>query len=331
MFRRSSRILHSLGVSVLMVGAVALAASVADARPGSGRNVGSRGTNTFTPPPATSTAPKAAAPIERSITQPGRPAAAAPGNVARPAAAAQPSRFGGWGGLLMGGLIGAGLASMFGMGAMASVLGFLLQTALIGGLIWLAWSFFRRRMGATAAAGAGQGPANMPNARQGMEPGLSANRAATGGFGGGARTAMPATVPLTIGADDFNSFERLLSEIQLAFGRGDMEALGPRLTPEMLSYFAEQLDTNAKRGVRNEIGAPKLLQGDLAEAWTEAAGDFATVAMRYALTDATVELATGRVVEGSREMAAEITEVWTFTRPRNGNPDQWELSAIQQA
>jgi predicted lipid-binding transport protein (Tim44 family) len=228
-------------------------------------------------------------------------------------------------------LIGAGLASMFGMGAMASVLGFLLQTALIGGLIWLAWSFFRRRMGATAAAGAGQGPANMPNARQGMEPGLSANRAATGGFGGGARTAMPATVPLTIGADDFNSFERLLSEIQLAFGRGDMEALGPRLTPEMLSYFAEQLDTNAKRGVRNEIGAPKLLEGDLAEAWTEAAGDFATVAMRYALTDATVELATGRVVEGSRDTAAEITEVWTFTRPRNGNPDQWELSAIQQA
>ncbi len=331
MFRRTSRILHAIGMTVLMTGAVALAASVADARPGGGRSFGSRGTNTFSAPPTTNTAPKAAAPIERSITQPGRPATATPGDAARPAAAAQPSRFGGWGGLLMGGLIGAGLAGLFGMGGMANMLGFVLQTVLIGGLIWLAWSFFRSRMGATSAAGAGQGPANMQNARQRMEPGPSANRAATGGFGGGARTAMPATVPLTIGADDFNAFERLLSEIQLAFGRGDMAALSPRLTPEMLSYFAEQLDTNAKRGVRNEIGAPKLLQGDLAEAWSEAGGDFATVAMRYAMTDAMVDVATGRVVEGSRDTVGEVTEVWTFTRPRNGTPGQWELSAIQQA
>jgi len=331
MFRRSSRILHTFGVSVLMVGAVALAASVADARPGGGRSFGSRGSNTFTAPPATSTAPKAAAPIERSITQPGRPAAATPANTARPGAAAQPSRFGGWGGLLMGGLIGAGLAGLFGMGAMANMLGFLLQTVLIAGLIWLAWSFFRSRMGAASVAGAPNGAANVPNARQGLNPSLAANRAGNGGFGGGSRPAMPATVPLTIGPDDFNAFERLLSEVQLAFGRGDMQALSPRLTPEMLSYFAEQLDTNAKRGVRNEIGAPKLLQGDLAEAWSEPGGDFATVAMRYALTDAMVDIATGRVVEGSRDTAGEVTEVWTFTRPRNGAPDKWELSAIQQA
>ena len=99
----------------------------------------------------------------------------------------------------------------------------------------------------------------------------------------------------------------------------------------MLSYFAEELDTNAKKGVRNEVSQAKLLQGDLAEAWREADGEYATVAMRYSLIDATVEAASGRVVSGSTTTPEEVTEVWTFRRPGNGTARQWELSAIQQA
>lgn len=317
-------------MSVMMAGAVALAASVADARPGGGKSIGSRGSNTFTAPPATGTAPKGAAPVERSITQPGRPSAATPGNPAAAGAAQSASRFGGWGGLLMGGLIGAGLASMFGLGAMASVLGFLLQMALIAGVIWLAWSFFARRRGAPSMAGApGAAGAYNTNHRQGAapQPAVNGRPAGANGFAG----AAAAKAPLAIGPEDYGSFERLLSEIQLAYGRADLDTLGPRVTPEILSYFAEELDGNAKRGVRNELGEPKLLQGDLAEAWSEQSGDYATVAMRYALTDATVELATGRVIDGSRDTPVEATEVWTFTRPRGGRPDQWELSAVQQA
>ena len=49
--------------------------------------------------------------------------------------------------------------------------------------------------------------------------------------------------------------------------------------------------------------------------------------MRYALTDVTVERASGRVVEGSRD-PQETTELWTFMRLRGGN---WILSAIQQS
>jgi predicted lipid-binding transport protein (Tim44 family) len=99
----------------------------------------------------------------------------------------------------------------------------------------------------------------------------------------------------------------------------------------MLSYFAAELDGNAKQGVRNEVSQPKLLQGDLAEAWREADGEFATVAMRFSVLDATVEKASGRLVSGSASTPQEATEVWTFRRPLNGTPRQWELSAIQQA
>ena len=62
-----------------------------------------------------------------------------------------PARRGFFGGLA-GGLLGAGLIGMLlgggffgGLGGIASILGFLLQIALIGGLIWLAVRFFQRR------------------------------------------------------------------------------------------------------------------------------------------------------------------------------------------
>jgi predicted lipid-binding transport protein (Tim44 family) len=70
----------------------------------------------------------------------------------------------------------------------------------------------------------------------------------------------------------------------------------------------------------------KLLQGDLAESWREGETDYATVALRFALTDKTLDRNTGAVVAGS-EQPGEATEVWTFARRPGG---AWELSAIQQ-
>ena len=97
-------------------------------------------------------------------------------------------------------------------------------------------------------------------------------------------------------------------------------------TPEMVSYFTRDLDQNRARNVVNKVLGTKLLQGDLAEAWREGETDFASVAMRYSLVDKTLDRTTGRLVEGS-DQPMEVTEVWTFLRPRGSN---WELSAIQQ-
>jgi predicted lipid-binding transport protein (Tim44 family) len=105
----------------------------------------------------------------------------------------------------------------------------------------------------------------------------------------------------------------------------DLPALRGALTPEMLSYFSEQLADNASRGLINRVTDVKLLQGDLAEAWREGGTDYATVAMKYALKDSMVERASGRIVEGGQ--GSDVTELWTFMRARGGN---WLLSAIQQ-
>src|SRR3982074_1617847 len=59
-----------------LVAVLALAANDADARAGRGGSFGSRGSQTFSPPPSTATSPSAR-PIERSMTQPGPPRSAA--------------------------------------------------------------------------------------------------------------------------------------------------------------------------------------------------------------------------------------------------------------
>ena len=84
---------------------------------------------------------------------------------------------------------------------------------------------------------------------------------------------------------------RLLGDVQAAYSAEDLAALRAKVTPEMLSYFSEQLSENASRGLINRVTDVKLLQGDLAEAWREGDADYATVAMRFALTDSMVERA----------------------------------------
>jgi Tim44-like domain len=106
----------------------------------------------------------------------------------------------------------------------------------------------------------------------------------------------PSAAALTIGQDDIESFERLLGDIQTAYGREDVDKLGAMTTPEMLSYFSQDLADNAKQGLRNVVSDVKLLQGDLSEAWRESGSDYATVAMRYSLIDATVD----RAISGDR-------------------------------
>ena len=303
-----------LGITLAVLALAAwLAADLASARVGGGGSFGSRGTRTYSAPPATNTAPKPAAPIEKSMTSPSAPTAAAP------ATGGFASRFGGLRGLLLGGLIAAGLASIFGIGALASVLGFALQMLLIVGAVWLVMAFLRsRRTGEPVFANAGRRPTP-------VQPETD-YRASGGASAGAAGPAM-----LSISQQDLDSFERLLADIQSAYSREDTDRLGRMTTPEMLSYFSQELANNARRGVRNEVSGVTLLQGDLAEAWREPGSDYATVAMRYALRDTLIDRASGRVVSGQSERDDEVTELWTFRRDDRDRTSGWQLSAIQQA
>jgi predicted lipid-binding transport protein (Tim44 family) len=138
--------------------------------------------------------------------------------------------------------------------------------------------------------------------------------------GGGGQRAV------TITRTDYLAFEQLLKMVQAAWSSHDVNTLRQIATPEMASYFAEQMAEQASREVRNMVANVHLDQGDLAEAWAEPGREYATVAMKFSMTDVTLDAA-GRVVDGSATERVQATEVWTFLRSPGG---RWILSAIQQ-
>jgi predicted lipid-binding transport protein (Tim44 family) len=344
---RRSRVMIALATGLILAG------SAAEARVGRGSgSFGSRGARTYTPPPATRTAPEAAAPIQRSqvpnqgpnVTRPGAPAP----NVA------QPRRFG-FGTGLMAGLFGAGLLGMLmgngffgGLAGLASIFGLLLQIGLVVLLVSFAMKWFRNRRQQPAYAGSGDGYARSATGGSVPPTGGRPTAGGLGGLGGGLGGALGGALggvskgaqpqgaqrrpgvrdEIGIGERDYAEFERGLVEMQDAYSRQDVAKLWTLATPEMAGYIQEELNDNASRGVVNKLSNVTLNQGDLAEAWREGATDYATVAMRFGITDVMLDKATGKVVEGDPTKIEEATELWTFRRDQGGS---WKISAIQQA
>jgi predicted lipid-binding transport protein (Tim44 family) len=319
-FRHLFALLAALALTSLII-------SEADARVGRGGSMGSRGARTYSAPPPTATSPSTAAPMQRTITQPNATRPGTPAPAQSPGLAGRPGGL--FGGGLLGGLaagfIGAGLFGLLfghgflgGLGGFASFLGLLLQIGLVVIVARLAWAWWQRRQQQPAFA---SGPSMRENAK--------GNGGGLGGFlgmGAGGAAAAATGAPLEIEPKDFDAFEQLLEEVQQGYGDEDLNALRRLATPEMLSYFADDLADNASRGVHNKVSDVKLLQGDLAEAWREDDADYATVAMRFGLIDQLLDRTTGRLVEGSTS-PMEATELWTFRRARGGS---WLLAGIQQ-
>ncbi len=280
---------------MVLVLLLALAPPGADARPGLGGSIGSRGSRTYAAPPATATNPYGASPFSRSLTPRGGYAPyGAPPPYGGGARRGHPFLTG-----IAGGLLGVGLGSLLlGHGLFGNGLGG-------GGLLWLlieiALVVFLLRWLFRRFAG-------------GSRPSMQ------GKMGGAGATA------LVIGNADYGQFEQGLLDVQQAWSMRDMRSLSRFATPEMASYFSDQLADLAGRNLRNVVSAVRMEQGDLSEAWREGDREFATVAMRYSMVDVTTDL-TGRVVDGSPTERQMVTELWTFVRPRGGS---WLLSAIQQ-
>lgn len=316
---------------------------VAEARR-SGGGFGSRGTRTFSQPPVTRTAPTNAAPIDRSMTprQDAGPAATNPAaGQTRPNSTqpnARPGFFSGFGGSLLGGLMVGGLIGMLmggGFGGAAGFLGLIVQMLLIGGLIMLAMRFFNRNRQQTAYAGpsersSGQQPSNgMPSFKI---PSIGGGQAS--GQAQARPQAAPEAAPVTDGpadeigvqGSDLEQFEKMLKDVQAAYAAEDYGTLRRLTTPEAMSYLAEELSDNATSGVKNDVRDVHLVQGDVAEAWSENGTEFATVAMRYESIDVMRDRTTGKVISGDPDNLTEAVELWTFVRKPGA---EWQVSAIQ--
>lgn len=302
------------------------------ARAGKSGSMGSRGTRTYDRPiersvtpaptaPQVAPAPGAAQPMynPNAVRQPGM---AQPGM----AAAAQPGFFqrnpimGG----MLGGLVGVGIGSMlFGnspaMAAaadaapMASMFGTLIQFALIGGLIWLAFRLFRRRPQPSPAHGpAGYQREAMPQGNFGMAPPAAAARIQ--------KEFDPSP-------EDQDAFGRIIAGVQKAWSDGNPVALRQFATPEVVGWMSEDLSRDQSKGVRNVVEDVQLLKGDISESWREGELEYATAMITFSAKDYVIRLDDGSVVEGDARNPVEATEAWTFVRSPGA---AWLLSAIEQ-
>ena len=159
--QRMGGIVKTIAIVLSLAVPVMFAVSAADARIGGGGSSGSRGSRTFAAPPSTSTAPNAAQPFNRTMTQPGSPGmgTAAAGGAAKGGFFNRPGM--GMLGGLAAGFLGAGLLGMLfgggmfsGLGGLSSIFGLILQIGLIIIVVRLAMSWWQRRHANPAYAGA---------------------------------------------------------------------------------------------------------------------------------------------------------------------------------
>lgn len=292
---------------------IALAPSLADARAGrsfstgggsSFSGMGSRGTRTFEN--------NGAAPVTRSMTQTPRAASPLGGAAATAAGGSFFQRH-----PFLTGLAGGFLGSMLfhGMGGFGHVLGGLLTFLIIGFVIFFLIRLFSGRGFSFAGSGAGSN-GGMP---------LSAGAAA-------APRQLYRGQDTTVSDKDLNDFQAIHAAVQEAWSRGDLGRMRQLMTPEMLSYFSEEMTRNSSQGVQNIVSNVSLVKGDVSESWEEGDLQYATAYMRWSAVDYVVRLGAApgeaqQIVSGDPRTPSEQEEVWTFVRRRGGN---WLLSAIQQ-
>jgi len=218
---------------------------------------------------------------------------------------------------LAAGFLGAGLLGMLfgggmfsGLGGLSSILGLILQIGLIIVVVRLAMSWWQRRH-ATAPAYAGAAPAYGAPSSMRTATGFGLDRAARR-----LRSFQPIMKPSNDCSGRFRPHGRTrMSPNCIPWRHLKWCRISPKiLRPTRPRTTSTRPPTSSCcRAISRKPGA----EGDT---------DYASVAMRFSLVDKTIERTTGRLVEGS-DQPIEVTEVWTFVRPRGAS---WELSAIQQ-
>jgi len=221
------------------------------------------------------------------------------------------------GAVLFGSWLGSLLFPHWGMMGWGGGFGSLFSWLLIIFVVSMVFRAFRRGGGPLAAPHLGRMYDDPPGSR-----GFG-----FGGLGGAARGA-----DIAISETDQHAFEAILKAVQGAWSKGDLRTLGQYATPEMLSYFSDELTGNQSEGVANRVEEVELINGDVREAWDEGDRHYATCRLHWRALDYTVR--TDRqsgdrdwVVSGDPKHPSEAQELWTFVRRPGGH---WLLSAIQQ-
>ena len=233
-------------------------------------------------------------------------------------------------GFALGGLLGGMLFGGLGGGLFGGV--GLLEILLIGGLLYFAFAYMRRRQQPTPASPYGYAPpqgTETPSWQSESMSGATASMAATeSDLERGIRhiRQMDSTfdpVHFTAAASD------VFFQVQAAWTGRDMEPMRHLMTPEIYEQMHKECERLRVERHINRLENIAARSTEVTEAWQESGQDFVTVHFLASLLDYTVEEGSNQLVAGSRTEPVKFEEYWTFTRPVGPHP--WQLGAIQQA
>jgi predicted lipid-binding transport protein (Tim44 family) len=237
---------------------------------------------------------------------------------------------GGIAGFALGGLIGSMLFGGLGGGLLGG-LG-LLEILLIGGLIYLAFVYMRRRQQPALASPYGYGTPP-EDARPSWRSESSPISTATMGTTASDLERGLRHIRQMDSTFDPERFAATASErfrtIQTAWAARDMGVVRDLMTPDLYETMQKECDRlRAERRI-NRLEHLTVHTVQVTEAWQETGQDFVTVHILASLLDYTIDETSHQVVAGSRDATVQFEEYWTFVRPVGLHV--WKLSAIQQA
>jgi predicted lipid-binding transport protein (Tim44 family) len=240
---------------------------------------------------------------------------------------------GGITGFLIGGAIGSLLLGGLGGGGLFGGIG-LLEILLIGGVLYFAFAYMRRRQQPTPASPYGYGPpqdnamSSWPSTSQASTIMTPEASVVEDDLSRGIRHIQQ--MDSTFTPEGFTeTASNVFFNVQEAWMVRDMSSARTLLSPEMYETLQHECERLRSEKRVNYLDHITIRSVQVTEAWQESGQDFVTVHILASLMDYTIDESSKQVVEGSRTTPTKFEEYWTFVRPVG--PNAWKLSAIQQA
>jgi predicted lipid-binding transport protein (Tim44 family) len=315
-------------LAIASVFSITFLSTSSDARVGSGRTFGNRGSRGFSSPYTTRSTPSRSY-DSPSYSRPAQPQPMQPQAPSYSPAWKAPSMLRSLGAGLAGGFLGSmlfrslGGGSGFGMGYPHAGGGIgPLEIALLAGLAFLIFKLMSNRSQSPATYPSSSSSDNGAEDLMRRVKGTGWNEPSFDNSRNFDRDGDAQAIPSEQALD-------LFFQIQGAWRNRDVSNIRHLLDDDARQYLEEEI-TRLKANRRiNCLDNIAVRNSEVVEAWNEPGKSFATVRIAANLLDYTIDEKTQEVIEGNKFIPVKFEEFWTFSKDSQGS--QWRLSAIQQS
>ncbi|MFI5010843.1 MAG: Tim44/TimA family putative adaptor protein [Hyphomicrobiales bacterium] len=113
-----------------------------------------------------------------------------------------------------------------------------------------------------------------------------------------------------------------------SFAKGDRKRLRDLLSPEVLEGFSKAIADRETRGEKVEMTLVSIDEAKIVDAQVKDMVTHVTVRFLSKLITATRDRE-GKVIDGSPDKVADVTDVWTFARDTRSQDPNWQLVATE--